>query len=184
MSLPPMCAPNFERTICALEVMVVLASAIARAARTGWRPSHSSRSTIGSWRPGCHWPPCSMMPMYYGSPSAARGSALRPSSCTALRVLALVVFGGQGGDGVDLVRAEADGGGGEVLLEVLDAGRAGNRQCGRGAVQLPGQRDLLRRGVVFLGDRVDQRVERFAFRSAWDGTGVPGENTRSFSWAS
>jgi hypothetical protein len=37
------------------------------------------------------------------------------------------VLHGYGGDGVDLDRGKSDAGGGEVLLEVLEAGGAGDR---------------------------------------------------------
>src|SRR3954453_20487441 len=67
--------------------------------------------------------------------------------------------------------------GGEVLLEVPGAGGAGDRQRLLGAVQLPSESDLLRGGVVPLGDRVDHGVERFALVSSGAGArGVGGED--------
>src|SRR3954451_9822769 len=83
-------------------------------------------------------------------------------------------LGRESRDGVHFGLGEADARGGEVLMEVLDAGGAGDRQRSGGAVKLPGERDLLRRDVVFGGDRVDHRVKRRAFGAVGDGGGVPG----------
>jgi hypothetical protein len=62
----------------------------------------------------------------------------------------------------------------EVLLEVLEAGRAGDRQRPLTAVQLPSQGDLLRGGVVLRGDRIEHGVERLALLASGHGAGVPG----------
>ena len=73
--------------------------------------------------------------------------------------------------------------GGEVLLEVLGAGGAGDWQRVLGSVQLPSEGDLLGSGVVLLGDRVDRGVERVALVSLGDGARVPGDKTMPASWA-
>jgi hypothetical protein len=73
---------------------------------------------------------------------------------------------GKAGDGVDLGAGQADARGSEVLVKMLGARGAGDRERRGGAVQLPGQRDLLRRDVVFRSDRVDHRVERLALGAA------------------
>ena len=69
--------------------------------------------------------------------------------------------------------SQADVGGGEVLVRVLDSGGAGDRERRGGAVQRPGQRDLLGRDVMLGGDGIDHGVELLTFRSARDRGGVP-----------
>src|SRR4051812_34579571 len=56
----------------------------------------------------------------------------------------------------------------------LGAGGARDGQRLLAAVQLPSESDLLRSGVVLLGDRVDRSVERLALVSSGDGARVPG----------
>src|SRR5471030_1691367 len=57
---------------------------------------------------------------------------------------------------VELGVRQLDGGGGHVLFQMRDLGRAGYRQHHRAALQQPGQRDLAARGLVGCGRRVEQ----------------------------
>src|SRR3954453_20784083 len=103
-----------------------------------------------------------------------RRDGLRSDERCASALSASDFLGRESGDGVDFGLGEADALGGEVPMEVLDAGGAGDRERSGGAVKLPGERDLLRRDVVFGGDRVDHRVKRRAFGAVGNGGGVPG----------
>src|SRR3954454_12088552 len=60
-----------------------------------------------------------------------RGGAVSPPSASDF-------FGHESGDGVDFGPGESDARGGEVPVEVLDAGGAGDRERSGGAVKLPG----------------------------------------------
>ena len=71
-----------------------------------------------------------------------------------------------------LGKAEATGGR-EILLEMPDARDTRDGQCLHGSVQLPGEGDLLRGGVVLRGYRVDHRVNRLAVVASGGGAGVP-----------
>jgi hypothetical protein len=104
----------------------------------------------------------------------ARGGVEAGAEADAAPARCSVLFGRERGDGVDLVRRQRDVGGREIRLEVPDARGVGDRQRVRGPVQLPGQGDLLRRGIVLRDDRIDDRVERPAVLAAGEGTWMPG----------
>src|SRR6476661_4532549 len=76
-------------------------------------------------------------------PIRYRRPAIPPSSIPLGRRTARAALAGQGVERGVLVVAEGQGGGGEVALQVRDRGGAGDRQHGGGAVQQPGERELL-----------------------------------------
>lgn len=64
------------------------------------------------------------------------------------------VFGRESSKGFGLVLSQCNVCGCEVLLEVLNAGGAGNRQSLRRPVELPSQGDLLRARAAARRDRI------------------------------
>src|SRR3954453_14189780 len=94
---------------------------------------------------------------------------MRPTSFGVWARAGVSVFLGKDGYGVDLGLRQADARGGEVLMKMIGAGGAGDREGCGGTMQLPGQCDLLWRDVVFRSDRVDRHVERTSLGAAGDG---------------
>ena len=75
-----------------------------------------------------------------------------------------------------LIRRKAEVGGGQVLLETVKLGRAGNRNVRRVLGEDPGERHLCGRRVVLVRVAADERDERFVGASVL--LGEPGERCR------